>query len=406
MGEAIKITPNENDKDMTRLRTNLKVWLVYSTDGFHSHMSKELKKCRNVHVTSFSLAAMSEEYLKSADVPELIFVEANGNWAQKMVELQGYDLSLEDKDLSLVVLGDESDNGSLKIALRLGASDFLSHNVTLSDLLPLLKKTASEKLENSSYGEFILFLNTKGGMGATTLALNTAIEMATQHPNEVLLLDIDLQFGVIPDYLNIVPTYSVSDAINNSNDLDEMSLGSLVNKHESGLHVLSFKHENNADDFEQAQKIGRLLPILRRFYPYVIIDLSRGLDHVFASAISPATKVLLVLQQSLVSVKNTSRLIKSLKFEYGLQSDSIEVILNRYEKRHSIKLKDIEQAVGNHDIHLMPNDFKVALESANLGQPLVQSRKKSSITRSIIDLSHVLSPPEQEEKGWLKKLFS
>ena len=94
MGEAIKITPNENDKDMARLRTNLKVWLVYSTDAFHSHMSQELKKCRNVHVTSFSLAAMSEEYLKSADVPELIFVEAHGNWAQKMVELQGYDLSL------------------------------------------------------------------------------------------------------------------------------------------------------------------------------------------------------------------------------------------------------------------------------------------------------------------------
>ncbi len=44
MGEAIKITPNENDKDMTRLRTNLKVWLVYSTDAFHSHMSQELKK--------------------------------------------------------------------------------------------------------------------------------------------------------------------------------------------------------------------------------------------------------------------------------------------------------------------------------------------------------------------------
>ncbi|WP_391856203.1 AAA family ATPase, partial [Vibrio crassostreae] len=85
-----------------------------------------------------------------------------------------------------------------------------------------------------------------------------------------------LQFGVIPDYLNITPTYSISDAINSSNDLDEISLGSLVNKHESGLHVLSFKHENNADDYEQAQKIGRLLPILRRFYPYVIIDLSRG----------------------------------------------------------------------------------------------------------------------------------
>ena len=48
MGEAIKITPNESDKDMTRLRTNLKVWLVYSTDAFHLHMTQELKKCRNV----------------------------------------------------------------------------------------------------------------------------------------------------------------------------------------------------------------------------------------------------------------------------------------------------------------------------------------------------------------------
>lgn len=163
MGEAIQMTPNEGD--ITRLRTNLKVWLIYNTEAFHSHMSHELKKCRNVHVTAFSLSAMSEEYLKSADVPELIFVEANGNWAQKMVELQGYDLSLEDENLSLVVLGDESDNGALKIALRLGASDFLSHNVMLSDLLPLLKKTAAEKLENSNYGEFILFLNTKGGWG-------------------------------------------------------------------------------------------------------------------------------------------------------------------------------------------------------------------------------------------------
>ncbi|TKE90156.1 type II secretion protein [Vibrio kanaloae] len=404
MGEAIKITPNEND--ITRLKTNLKVWVIHNSESFKSHVNHELKKCRNVSITSFSLAGMNEEYLKGVDVPELIFVEASGSWAQKMVELQGYDLSLEDKELSLVVLGDESDSGSIKIALRLGASDFLPNTVTLSDLLPLLKKTASEKLENSSYGEFILFLNTKGGMGATTLALNTAIEVASHHAGEVLLLDIDLQFGVIPDYLNITPTYSISDAINSSNDLDEISLGSLVNKHESGLHVLSFKHENNADDYEQAQKIGRLLPILRRFYPYVIIDLSRGLDHVFASAISPATKVLLVSQQSLVSVKNTSRLIKSLKFEYGLQSDVIEVILNRYEKRHSIKLKDIEQAVGDHDIHLIPNDFKVTLESTNLGQPFVQSRKKSSITRSIIDLSHVLSPLEHEEKGWLKKLFS
>lgn len=97
-------------------------------------------------MTSFSLAAMSEEYLKSADVPELIFVEAHGNWAQKMVELQGYDLSLEDKDLSLVVLGDESDNGSLK-----NRTAFRSFRFFVSQCDPIrptatLEETASESL--------------------------------------------------------------------------------------------------------------------------------------------------------------------------------------------------------------------------------------------------------------------
>jgi pilus assembly protein CpaE len=404
MGEAIDILPNEDDA--IRLKTNLNVWLIYNNENFHAHMRQQLKRCRNVHIESFSLLGMTEEYVKNIDAPDLIFVEASGGWAQKMVDLQSYNLQLEEHDLSLVVFGDESDNGSLKIALRLGASDFLSHDISISGLLPLLKKTAAEKIENSSYGEVFLFINTKGGMGATTLALNTAVEIASYHPNEVLLLDIDLQFGVIPEYLNITPTYSISDAIDSSNDLDEMSLSSLVNKHTSGLHVLSFKHENNADDYEHAQKIGKLLPVLRRFYRYIIIDFSRGLDHIFASAISPATKVLLVAQQTLVSVKNSNRLIRTLKFEYGLQQGSIEIIVNRYEKRQTIKLTDIEQTVGKHDIHLMPNDFKVALESANLGLPLVESKKKSSITRSIIDLSHILSPPEQEEKGWLKKIFS
>ncbi len=88
---------------------------------------------------------MSEEYLKSADVPELIFVEANGNWAQKMVELQGYDLSLEDKDLSLVVLGDESDNGSLKIALRLGASDFFVSQCDSIGLTSIIEENCFRK---------------------------------------------------------------------------------------------------------------------------------------------------------------------------------------------------------------------------------------------------------------------
>lgn len=404
MGEAIHISAGKEQRN--RLKTNLKVWLIHSSERFQHHIKQELKQCESVYINSFPLASLTESYIQTLDAPDLIFVEVGDGWSSRMVDLQQYSLSWGEHETSLIVFGDESESGVLKTALRIGASDFLSDHVTIAGLMPLLVKTANEKLESLSYGELFLFINTKGGMGATTLALNSAVELAKHHPNKVLLLDIDLQFGVIPDYLNVQPSYSIADAISISSELDEVSLSSLVHKHESGLHILSFKHENSADDYEQAKKIGQLLPILRRFYTYTILDLSRGLEHEFSSSIPSATRVFLVTQQNLVSLRNCSRLLNVLAFEHGLQKDIVEVIVNRYEKRQSIKKKDIEQTVGPRPLHLVPNDFKVAIDSANLGQPFVSSKKRSVITRSIIDFSNKIAPPENEDKGWFRRLFS
>ena len=111
--------------------------------------------------------------------------------------------------------------------------------------------------------------------------------------------------------------------------------------------------------------------MLREQYPYVIVDLSRGLDRTFTSVISPATKVFMITQQNLVAIKNTTQILKLLTFELGVSKEQMEVIVNRYEKRQSIKLKDIQDTVGNIPIHTIPNEFKVAIESANLGRPYI-----------------------------------
>ncbi|MGL4828835.1 MAG: AAA family ATPase, partial [Vibrio sp.] len=274
------------------------------------------------------------------------------------------------------------------------------------DLFPLLKNVAEAKLSNRELGELHLFINTKGGCGASTLALNTALEIASTHPEQVLLLDLDIPFGVISEYLNIIPQYSLTDVIEHSKDLDQDSLTGMVTKLESGLHVLGFFHENTTEDFDKAREIGHLLPILREIYPYVIIDLSRGVDRLFSVVVAPATKVFLVTQQNLAAIKNTSRVLRMLTFEYGVAKEQIELIVNRYEKRASIKLTDIEHTITGIAVFMIPNDYRVAIESANLGRPIVLYKRNSAITRSIVEFSHHIAVPEVEKKSWLKKLFS
>ncbi|EKO3377012.1 AAA family ATPase [Vibrio fluvialis] len=407
MGEAVKLS--RGDSSNIRLKTSLSVWVLYSSDRFKLHMMSELSKCHSISYEVISLHGVMSESFKHFSPPDLIFVETGPNWAQKVIELQNYEspeVEEDDVNTSLIVFGDESDNGALKIALRIGAADFVSDRSSLEDLIPLLKNAAEEKIAARKLGQLFVFLNTKGGSGATTIALNTAVEVALQHKNKVLLLDLDIHFGVIMDYLNINPVYSINDAIANVADLDEISLHSLVSKHSSGLHVLSFKHENHNENFDKAMQLGKLLPTLMEYYPYIFVDLSIGVDRMFSPVLSHSSKVFLVTQQNLVGIKNTSRIAKSLMLEYGISKEQIELIVNRYEKRQQIKLKDIEQTITGVRVHMIPNDFKAAIESANLGKPVVESKKNSSITKSVIELSQTLAPEVKEKKGWIKRLFS
>ncbi len=408
MGEAVKLSRDDNSS--IRLKTSLSVWVLYSSDHFKLHMMNELSRCHGVSFEGISLHGVMSESFKHFSPPDLIFVETGPNWAQKVVELQNYESpeleNDEEVNTSLIVFGDENDNGALKIALRVGAADFVSDSATLEQLLPLLKNTAEEKISARKLGQVFVFLNTKGGAGATTIALNTSVEVALQHRNKVLLLDLDIHFGVVMDYLNLNPAYSINDAIANVADLDEISLHSLVSKHSSGLHVLSFKHDNHNENFDKAMKIGKLLPTLMEYYPYIFADLSIGVDRMFSPVLSHASKVFLVTQQNLAAIKNASRITKSLMVEYGIAKEQIELIVNRYEKRQQIKLKDIEDTITGVNVHVIPNDFKAAIESANLGKPIVESKKSSSITKSVIEFSQTLAPEIKEKKGWLKRLFS
>ncbi|EIA1341476.1 AAA family ATPase [Vibrio parahaemolyticus] len=395
-----------NDETYKSLKTNLIVWVVYSTSNFKLHIADELSGCVNVNVDWIELDLFNIDLVKSKSIPDLIYIETEENWAQKVAHVYSSDSSLQHSHTALIVFGDESDTASLKMALRLGATDYFSRSVELGELYPLLKSTAEEKVSNKQMGDLTLFINTKGGSGATTLATNTAIELSSYAKSKVLLIDLDMQFSDAADYLNCKPKYNINDVIDSVNDLDELSLEGLVYQHPSGLNYLCFNQNDPRNNHKHAAQVSKLLPILRQFYSHIIVDLSHGVDHVYQQIVSPATHIFLIMQQNVTSVKHAVSYIRSLELDYGLSNHQVELIVNRFEKKSTISLKDIENAVGGHAIHLVPNNFAIAIESANLGNPIVQSKKNSALKASLAEISHLLESPTQEHQSWIKKFFS
>ncbi|MDC0609346.1 AAA family ATPase [Vibrio sp.] len=396
----------EQSQSATRLKTPLDVWVLYSDDEFKVRIARELMACLGVNFEFHALDKLDVSVFRGNAFPDLIFVQTGEGWATQISQLQHADIDKSDHDMAMIVFGEDTDHASLRMALRLGASDYLSDHITHEELMPILAAFAESKVESNEFAELFLFINTKGGMGATTLCLNSAIEVAINSPGKVLYLDLDLHFGVATDYLNLNPSYSLTDAIEQSEDLDEISLQSLVTKHDSGLRLLSFNHETPLENYEQSKRIGSLIPILRRYYKYIFVDMSAGADCTFSSVMSQASKAFLITQQNLIALKNASSIIRSLRYEYGIQNDSMALVVNRFEKKQQIRLKDIEGSMLGIELFTIPNDFKVSIESTNLGKPFIVDKPHSMIGRSIHEFCKTLSPDVIESKGWLDRFFN
>ncbi|GEM80160.1 AAA family ATPase [Vibrio superstes] len=405
MSEVVHM--NANDDFRLALKSQVSLWIVHSTVTFKEHIDAELSKCTNAYPHYIMLNEFTSQNLKERTSPDLIFIQASGDWAQKLTELYSNSLVLQNSNASLVVFGDEGNSFDLKVALRIGASDFLSESSTIEGLASILTAVADEKLASKELAELHLFVNSKGGSGASTVSMNTAIELAKCKQNKVLFLDLDIQFGAIQDYLDLNPQYGLHDIIDGANDLDEVALQTLVTKHSCELSFLNFQQMHPIENELKARSLHTVIPLLREHYTHIIADLSRGIEANYSSLISQSTKVFFVAQQSYVSIKNTNDMLGVLELEYGLPRNHVEVVVNRYDKKQGLKITDIEGALGQIRVHVFPNDYKIVNESSNLGKPFCLSKKKSAVSDAVTRLATSIAPVEEQEKtGWLGKIFS
>ncbi|MDF5094083.1 type II secretion protein, partial [Vibrio parahaemolyticus] len=64
-----------SDDTYKSLKTNLIVWVVYSTSNFKLHLSDELSGCVNVNVDWIELDLFNIDLVKSKSIPDLIYIE-------------------------------------------------------------------------------------------------------------------------------------------------------------------------------------------------------------------------------------------------------------------------------------------------------------------------------------------
>ncbi len=339
--------------------------------------------------TNLILNGNSNPLLGINTKPDIIIFKVSDQWRRELEELPTY---LNGLDLEKIIVSDSEEHDCMRMAIQAGARDFISPPLSSNSLIDSIRRLRAEMGSIKRKGQLVSVINAKGGGGASFIASNLAHVMAVVSKLNVVLLDLDLQFGHLCHYLNMEPQRGLMEAIQHIEDLDEVALHAYLLKHNSGLKIMETNPQGVAlpEDIPD-QKLSILLDLLLLCHDELIVDLPRQIDLITSTVLERSNKVLVVLQQDISALRDATRLLSIFRKDLGLDDSHIEVVINRYDKRSNISREDIQKALKVIEPHTIPNDFSNAHDCIDTGVPLYEYNRRAPSTRAIMTLESALA---------------
>ena len=188
-----------------------------------------------------------------------------------------------------------------------GADDYVGKPVELTILKAkidmLLRRAAGSTAPQAEPGKVIAFMHGKGGVGASTLAVNSAVAMTERSPGRISVLDLNLTFSnthLLMDVRSLTPLTRLAEL---HGDIDEEAFEPFVAQHPTGVRLVVANNVPVETEFVSVPAVQLALDRLKRRSDYVLVDLPANFSEHTLAAIDAANVVLLITANRLASMK-------------------------------------------------------------------------------------------------------
>src|SRR6266576_1106193 len=305
-------------------------------------------------------------------------------------------------DVTIFAVGELTQPTNIVSAMRAGAREFLDRSSNREAMIEAFTRfTASLSRAQRSAGKarVFTFLNAKGGVGATTTAVNTAVALEQAH-GRVVLVDF-APIGHASLQLNLRPQFTVVDALQNLHRMDVSLLEGLMTHYRSGLHLLAGAQQpQNA--VPTATELARLFDLLVSQYNFVVVDCSGRVDATMQMICDLSNAVLMVAQTDVVSLWSAARVQAFL--QEGAGRERLRIVLNRYKKIPGFTDEDVEKATNCNVLWKIPNNYQVIGPAIDKGSP-VALQDGHEVARSYQGLAAELAAATSAADGALSLVY-
>lgn len=237
----------------------------------------------------------------------------------------------------------------------------------------MLRRATDDPVERVVESRVVVVASPKGGVGKSTIAVNLAVGLSRQAPMDVVLIDLDLQFGDVATHLDLKPAHSLADVFASQGGLDTLLLKTFLTAHPAGFYALCGSESPGAADKVGPKQVRELLAALASQFRYIIVDTGAGLDEPTLAALEEANDAVFVSSMDVASVRNVRKEIEVLA-TLNILPGARHLILNFADRQSGLSVRDVEAVVGLPVNVVVPRAPEVSL-SANRGVPVLMEKK-------------------------------
>jgi pilus assembly protein CpaE len=335
--------------------------------------------------------------------PDVVLIDIT-NWREP---LEGLAASIRGAvgDPIIIALNTNGEAEPILAALRAGINEYLVPPLRepLKKVLEKRSADRSRRRESGSKvgGKGFAFFSAKGGCGASTLVCHVAAELGRLN-QKVLLMDLDMDCGMVGFVTKTKSVYSVLDAVNNLHRLDIHYWKALISNGIPGVEIMASPLALASRQQPSGDQIRHVVAFARPNYDWSLIDLGRGLSRIAMSALEEIDEACLVTTLEVPALHQSKQIIQTL-MDGGYGKNRIRLILNRAPKRLDITPDELEKMLGIPIFCMIPNDYQQLYETYAEGRMLDHG---SELGKQMAKLATKLASLQEEQKskkrfGWL-----
>lgn len=241
-------------------------------------------------------------------------------------------------------------------------------------------------------GQIISFFSGNGGTGKTVLASTFAQTLKLESTAEVILIDLNLQFGGIETVISINSNRSIADLAPVIRELNEGHIRNVSQTESfSKMDVLISPCDAEVAETLSEDFIAKLLRTCRRSFDFVIIDLPSFINNQVVTALEESDKIYYVLVPDTPSLKVLKQ-FEELSIRLGIELKSrMSIILNHVGKENEVQEKDLKDIVRFPIEAKIRRDIKGLQPFVNKGEPvrkMVKERRLIPFAKDVRKWAH------------------